>query len=54
MDDYSQQVATTSGDHAALLDPLKKSIKLAQSKYNKTKDPASKNSISIMHGLISE
>ena len=53
IDDYNHQVATTSGDHATLLDPLKKSIKLAQGKYNKTKDPASKNSISIMHSLTS-
>ena len=37
-----------------MLDPLKKSIKLAQSKYNKTKDPASKNSITLMHAMVSK
>jgi len=30
-----------------------KSIKLAQTKYNKTKDPASKHSVALMHKQVS-
>ena len=34
------------------LEPLKKAIKNALIKYNKTKDPASQNSMSYMHKLL--
>ena len=51
IDEYSNSIARARSHYATLLDPLLKSIKLAMPKYNKTKDPASKNSVALMHEL---
>jgi len=49
LDEYSNQVAKVWSQYETVLGPLMKSIKLAKGKYNKTRDPASKSSVILMH-----
>ena len=54
LDEYCMAVANVWEIKRESLEIMKKSIKNAMIKYNKTKDPASQNSISIMRALIDQ
>ena len=54
LDEYNTQIARLWDTHRTNLAPHVKSIKNALIKYNKTKDPASQASISIMRNLTDE
>jgi len=51
LDEYNTQVARLFEVRKDILEPLKKSIRNAMTKYSKTKDPASQASITIMRNL---
>lgn len=52
LDEYNTQVANLWSIHKETLEPHMKSIKNALTKYNKTKDPVSQASITIMRNLL--
>jgi ATP-dependent RNA helicase DDX54/DBP10 len=54
LDEYCQQVAKVWDKYREQLEPLQKSIKNAATKYNRTKEPASKNSVALMRELTQE
>jgi ATP-dependent RNA helicase DDX54/DBP10 len=52
VDEYSATVRNLHETYSTILDPLKNSIQLSLKKYNKNKDPASANAISLMRGVV--
>ena len=52
MDEYSTSVAQVKHTHKVIMDPLIQSIKNSLTKYHKTRDPASVNSIAHMRDLL--
>lgn len=54
LDEYNTSISRTWDIHRQILEPLSKAIKNSLIKYNKTKDPASQNSISIMRSLLAD
>ena len=54
LDEYNTQVANLWNLHRTNLTPHLKSIKNALIKYNKTKDPASQRSITVMRQITDE
>ena len=54
IDEYCMVITNIWSKYKEHLEPLTKSIKNAQSKYNKTKEPASKNSMAFIKDLLSK
>ena len=54
IDEYSISVTHIMELKRYTIEPLKKAMKNSLTKYNKTKDPASQNSVTFMHQLLAE
>ena len=54
LDEYNTQIANLWSVYREVFEPHTKAIKNALIKYNKTKDPVSQASITVMRNLLSD